>query len=285
MAVFEIVPNLSEGRNSATIDAALKAVEKTGAHVLHRTSDSIHNRSVLTIAGNARQVVDAAVALAGVAVKHIDLRMHTGVHPRIGALDVLPFVPLNNATMEETVALAHEAGALIWQNFGVPSFYYGAAARRPERALLAAVRAGQFEGLDARFTDPEWAPDAGNIAKHERAGAIAIGAREILIAFNVELATGDLRIAREIARSLRESGGGPRTLRALGLRLSDHLVQVSLNVTSYNATPLYRIVELIRRLAAKHGVAIAKSELIGCLPRAAVESATRFYLGDSGELS
>lgn len=285
MAIFEIVPNLSEGRNLATIDTAVAAVHEAGAHVLHRTSDAVHNRSVLTIAGNSAQILSAAVALAGVALEHIDLRTHSGVHPRIGALDVLPFVPLRGATMAEAVALAHEAGALIWERYAIPSFYYGAAARRPERALLAAVRAGQFEGLDARFEDPQWAPDAGDVAKHERAGAIAIGAREILIAFNVELATGDLAVARKIARAIRERDGGLRTLRALGLRLREDLVQVSLNVTSYNSTPLYRIVELIRKLAAAHGVAIAKCELIGCLPRAAMDSATRFYLGDSGEIT
>ena len=285
MAIFEIVPNLSEGRDMATIDAAVDAVSAAGARVLHRTSDAVHNRSVLTIAGGASEVLAAAIALAGVAAERIDLRAHSGVHPRIGALDVLPFVPLEGATMAEAVGLAHEAGMQIWERFGVPSFFYGEAARRPERALLAAVRAGEFEGLDARFTDPAWAPDAGTVAKHERAGAIAIGAREILIAFNIELATGDLRVARDIARTLRERDGGLQTLRALGLRLSDDLVQVSLNVTRYHATPLYRIVELVRRLAEARGVAIAKSELIGCVPRAAVDSAARYYLGDSGEVS
>ncbi len=284
MALFEIVPNLSEGRDLATIDAAVAAIEEQGARVLHRTSDPVHNRSVITAAGNAREILAAAVALAGVAAERIDLRAHSGVHPRIGALDVLPFVPLDGAEMAEAVALAHEAGARIWARHSIPSFFYGAAARRPERELLAAVRAGEFEGLDARFTDPAWMPDAGDVAKHERAGAIAIGARPILIAFNVELATGDLAVARSIARALRERSGGLKTLRALGLRLSDDLVQVSLNVTRYDATPLYRIVELVRRLAAEDGVAIRKSELIGCLPRAAVESAARYYLGDCGDL-
>ena len=279
MAIYEIVPNLSEGRDIATIDAAVAAVESMGSRVLHRTSDSVHHRSVLTIAGEAQHVLDAAVALAGVAAERIDLRTHHGVHPRIGALDVLPFVPLDGGTMVEAVELAHHAGKRIWERYGIPSFYYGEAARRPDRRLLASVRAGEFEGLDARFTDPDWAPDTGDVAKHERAGAIAIGARPILIAFNVELATGDLSVAREIARNLRERSGGLRTLRALGLRLREDLVQVSLNVTDYSATPLHRIVELIRELAARHGVAVATSELIGCLPRAAVETAARYYLG------
>jgi glutamate formiminotransferase len=283
--IFETVPNISEGRNMETIDAAVRAVHDTGARVLHRTSDAVHNRTVLTIAGSADHVLHAAVALAGVAVKRIDLRSHRGVHPRIGALDVLPFVPLDGATMPEAVALARKAAERIWERYGIPSFFYGEAAARPERTLLADVRAGQFEGLGARFADPQWAPDTGNVAKHEAAGAIAIGARNILIAFNVELATGDLRIAKDIARAIRERDGGLRGLRALGLRLSEDLVQISLNVTAHDATPLYRIVELIRRLAARRGVTIAKSELIGALPRSAVESAARYYLGDPGERS
>ncbi len=279
MALFEIVPNISEGQRSQTIDAAVEAVNAAGAHVLHRTSDAVHHRSVLTIAGNARAVLDAAVALAGVVVETIDLRTHRGVHPRIGALDVLPFVPLEGATLNEAAALAHEAGERIWGRYRVPSFFYGAAALSPHRVLLSDVRAGEFEGLDVRFTDPRWRPDVGDIARHERAGAIAIGARELLIAFNVNLATSDINLARRIAARMRERSGGLVTLRALGLRLGENVVQVSFNVTQYESTPLYRIVELVRRLAAAHGVAVATSELIGCIPRAAVESAARFYLG------
>jgi glutamate formiminotransferase / 5-formyltetrahydrofolate cyclo-ligase len=279
MAQFEIVPNLSEGRVDETIDAAVIAVEATGARVLHRTSDAVHNRTVLTIAGDERQVLDASVALTGVAVERIDLRQHRGVHPRVGAFDVLPFVPLEGATLHEAAALAHEAGEQIWQRYRVPVYFYGAAARKPNRVLLADVRKGEFEGLDARAGDPAWIPDIGDRIKHESAGVVCIGAREILIAFNVELATGDVAIAREIASQLRERDGGLRGLRALGLVLNDHRVQVSLNVTDYHATPLQRIVELIDRLAAQHGVRVVNSELVGCLPRAAVESAALYYLG------
>jgi glutamate formiminotransferase len=279
MATFEIVPNLSEGVVEATIDAAQRAVEAAGARVLHRTSDPVHNRTVLTIAGDEREVLDAGVALAGVAVERIDLRQHRGIHPRIGALDVLPFVPLEGATLARAAELAHQAGELIWQRYGVPCYFYGAAARRPERVLLSEVRKGEFEGLDGRAADPAWLPDVGDRIKHESAGVICIGAREILIAFNVELATGDVTIARAIAAQLRERNGGLRGLHALGLLLNDHRVQVSLNVTDYHATPLHRIVELIDRLAAQHGVRVVRSELIGCLPRAAVESAALYYLG------
>ncbi len=281
MALFELVPNISEGRSSETVAAAVRAVCDTGAAVLHHTSDAAHHRSVLTIAGSAQEVLDAAVALAGVALARIDLRTHHGVHPRIGALDVLPFVPLEGASLDEAVALARRAATAIWDAYRIPSFFYGAAATSAQRLLLADVRHGEFEGLDARFADAAWQPDVGDVPRHPTAGAIAIGARPLLVAFNVELRTGDLRIARAIARRLREKHGGLRTLRALGLRLSEEVVQVSLNVTDFNATPLYRIVELIRLLARDFGVAVGKSELIGCLPRAAVETSARYYLGES----
>jgi glutamate formiminotransferase len=255
------------------------AVESAGARVLHRTSDPVHNRSVLTIAGEYEALRDAALALAQVTVERIDLRTHSGVHPRIGALDVLPFIPLRDAAMEQAVALARETAALIWERLRVPSFLYGEAAATPLRRNLANVRQGQFEGLDTRFELPAWRPDFGDVAKHASAGAIAVGARDILIAFNVELATEDLGVAKAIARQLRERDGGLRTLKALGLRLAPDLVQVSLNVTDYRATPLYRVVELIRELAAQAGVTVVRSELIGCLPYDAVRASARYYLG------
>lgn len=278
--LFETVPNFSEGRDPAVIDALAGAASATGARVLHRTSDPVHNRSVLTIAGSYDQILEAAVALAGGALERIDLRAHAGVHPRIGALDVLPFVPLGDgATMSLAVRLARTAAERIWERHRVPSFLYGEAASTPLRRNLAHVREGQFEGLDTRFERPEWRPDFGDVAKHASAGAIAIGARPLLIAFNVELNTGDLAIAKRIARIIRERDGGLRTLKALGLRLSAAVVQVSLNITDYRATPLYRVVETIRHLAAEEGVAVLRSELIGCLPAAAVEDAAFYYLG------
>jgi glutamate formiminotransferase len=266
--LFEIVPNLSEGRDAATIAAACVAAEATGARLLDWSSDAIHHRSVLTIVGDATQVLDAAIAVTGVALERIDLRGHRGVHPRIGALDVLPFVPLRDATLDDAAELAHRAGAEIWKRYGVPSFYYGAAARHPERLLLPEIR-----------RNVDWLPDEGDLPRHMTAGAIAIGAREILIAFNVELASADLGTAREIALAIRERNGGLRSLRALALRRGDDRVQVSLNVTDYLATPLYRVVELVRRLAAERGIEIAGCELVGCLPWAAVESAAAYYLG------
>jgi glutamate formiminotransferase len=266
--LFEIVPNLSEGREEATIDAACAAVERTGARLIDRSSDVVHHRSVLTIVGDAQSVLEAAVTLAGVALERIDLRSHRGAHPRIGALDVLPFVPLRGATLEEAVELAHRAGAEIWKRYGVPSFYYGAAARHPERRLLPEIR-----------RNLNWDPDEGNILRHISAGAVAIGARDILIAFNVELASDDLTAAREIALAVRERNGGLRSLRALALPRGKGCVQVSLNLTDYAATPLYRVVELIRSLSAERGIAILGSELVGCVPWAAVEASAAYYLG------
>ncbi len=267
-ALFEIVPNLSEGRNAATIEAACGAVEGTGARLLDWGSDAVHHRSVLTIVGDAKQVLDAAVLLAGVALERIDLRGHSGVHPRIGALDVLPFVPLEGATLQEAARLAHRAGAEIWRRYRIPSFYYGAAARHPDRQLLPAIR-----------RNVDWLPDEGDVPRHSTAGAIAIGARALLIAFNVELASADLAAARAIALAVRERNGGLRSLRALALARAPDRVQVSLNVTDYVATPLYRVVELIRRLAAERGIKLLGCELVGCLPWAAVESAAAYYLG------
>jgi glutamate formiminotransferase len=279
--LLESVPNISEGRDLETIDRCVAAAAACGVRVVHRTSDAVHNRSVLTMAGGYEELREAAIALAAVTAERIDLRTHAGVHPRIGALDVLPFVPLRDASMADAVRLARETAAAIWERLRVPSFLYGEAAATPLRRNLAAVRQGQFEGLDSRFELPDWRPDFGDLPKHPSAGAIAVGARSILVAFNVELASGDLALAKHIARALRERDGGLRTLKALGLRLGENLVQVSINVTDYRATPLYRIVELVRALASQAGVAVLRSELIGCLPYAAVEESARYYLGVS----
>jgi glutamate formiminotransferase len=192
------------------------------------------------------------------------------VHPRIGALDVLPFVPLAGAGLPQAAALAHRTGAEIWQRYRIPSFYYGAAARRSDRALLPDIRA-----------NADWLPDEGDVLRHPSAGAIAIGARELLIAFNVEMKSHDLAAATEIARAIRERDGGLRTLRALAFPRGEGRVQVSLNLTDYAATPLYRVVELIRGLAANRGIDVLGCELVGCLPWAAVEAAAAYYLGVS----
>ncbi len=279
MPVFEIVPNFSEGRDPAFLEAAAATALESGARVFHATADATHHRSVLTIAGDGNEVLQAGVALAGMAAGRIDLRRHRGAHPRIGALDVLPFVPLEGASLADAAALAHRAGAAIWERYRIPSFYYGAAARHGNRRNLPDLRRGEFEGLEARFADPRWAPDEGDVARHESAGAVAIGARHVLIAFNVELASDDLDVARGIARAVRERDGGLRSLRALAFPTASGRVAVSLNVTDYRATPLYRVVELIARLAAERGLKLERGELIGCLPLAAVEETAAYYLG------
>jgi glutamate formiminotransferase len=274
---FEIVPNVSEGRDPSVIDACAAAMEAEGVRVVHRTSDPVHHRSVITAVGSASQVVAASVALARAAHARIDLRVHQGAHPRIGALDVLPFVPLGEATLDDAVVLAHRAAARIWRETGIPSYLYGAAASAPHREHLADVRRGEFEGLAARLAAGErWRFDYGDAA-HASAGAIAIGARPFLIAFNVELASGDLDLAKCIARTLRATGGGLRTLKCLGLRLGADRVQVSCNVTDTDAVPLYRVTELVRRAAARHGVRVARSELIGLAPAKAIKRTARAY--------
>ncbi len=278
MKLYECVPNVSEGRDAAVLDACAAAIESAGAHLAHRTSDPIHHRSVFTFFGDRDQVFAASVALAELAALRIDLRTHRGAHPRIGALDVLPFVPLGDATLDDAIALAREVAARIWDRARVPSVFYGAAARNERRRQLADVRAGEFEGLIERG-HRFGAPDVGDQAAHPSAGAIAVGARDVLVAFNVVLHSGDLRLAREIARSLRERGGGLRSLRTLGIALDDGRVQVSCNLTDVAATPLHRVVGLIRAQAARHGVGLESCELIGLLPRRALRALAAHEFG------
>lgn len=277
-ALFEIVPNVSEGRDTALVAAMAGAMEAAGARVIHRTSDAVHHRSVITAVGTRSQVVAAAVALARVAAERIDLRAHRGVHPRIGALDVLPFVPLRGATLADAVDVAHDAAVRIWHEAGIPSFFYCAAASAPHRVDLAALRRGEFEELAVRCRDPRWAFDVGT-APHPTAGAVAIGARPFLVAFNVDLASGDVALARGIARRLRARDGGLGTLKAIGIRLGPGVVQVSCNITDVDAVPLYRVTELVRLAAARAGATILRSEVIGLVPREAVVRTARAYAG------
>jgi len=286
MKLFECVPNVSEGRDAAVADACAQAISRAGATLANRTSDPVHHRSVFTFFGEAEPVLEAAVALARVTTERIDLRKHTGEHPRIGALDVLPFVPLYDASLEDAASVARSAGERIWAATGVPVFFYGAAAAREDYRQLPRARRGGFEGLCARWEAGD-RPDLGDVALHPGAGAVAVGARAPLVAFNVVLASDDVRIARKIAATLRESGGGLRTLRALGIDLGDGRVQVSFNVTDTEALPLDRLVEVVRRQARRAGVAIAGTELIGLLPRRALATvaARRLGLDDPDEVT
>jgi glutamate formiminotransferase len=255
----------------AAFEAAIASV--AGSHVLHRTSDADHNRSVITFAGEAEAVLESAVRAAARAAELIDLNRQTGVHPRLGALDVLPFVPLGDTVLADCVALAHRAGERIWRELRIPVYFYQAAALRPERTLLEKVRQGEFEGLrESALIDETKRPDLGGPGLHPTAGAVIVGARPILIAYNINLATADLAIAKAIARAIRTSSGGLPCVKALGLPLlSRGQVQVSMNLTDFNVTPPHVVFAEVSRLAAAAGIAVAESELIGLIPRRAVE--------------
>lgn len=273
---LECVPNVSAGRDPALLADLCAAATEAGATVLDASRDVDHNRSVLTFAGPPPAVEAAAFAVAALAVERVDLRAHEGVHPRIGALDVLPFVPLASAQTPTAVAAARRVGQRLGAELELPVYFYGAAAARPGRQALPALRRGGFEGLRAAVAagDPERRPDAGPVAAlHASAGATAVGVRPFLIAFNVDLESDDLELARSIARQVRESGGGLPGIRALGLHLQERgVVQVSLNVTDHGRTGLRTVFERIAALAAEAGVRVRSSELIGLAPAAALDA-------------
>jgi glutamate formiminotransferase len=256
------VPNFSEGRDPACV-AALESVIASvpGVIVLDSTSDADHNRSVITFAGNPEPVLEAAVRAAAKAAESIDLTHHKGVHPRLGSLDVLPFVPLRGSTLADCAELAHRAGERIWSELRIPVYFYEAAAKRPECRKLENARRGTLP------------PDLGGPALHPTAGAVVVGARKVLIAFNINLATTDIQVAKDIARLIRASSGGLPGVKALGLPLASRgLVQVSMNLTDFEQTSVHTVFGMVRLLAAARGVEVADSELIGLLPRQAVES-------------
>ena len=276
-ALIECVPNLSEGRDPERIRLLTEAVANVaGAAVLHVTSDADHHRSVVTFAGTAEATAQAAFELARKAVELIDLNRHTGVHPRLGALDVLPFVPLEGSSLTDCVRLAHAVGERIWRDLGVPVYFYESAALRPERKRLEEVRRGGFEGIRQALADGDMTrtPDLGKAQLHPSAGAIIVGARPLLIAYNINLRTSDVGVAKEIARKVRTSSGGLPAVKALGLALeSRRLVQVSMNLTDFETTPVHIVFQEVARLAAAQGVEIEESELIGLIPRRALEMA------------
>jgi glutamate formiminotransferase len=283
--MIECVPNFSEGRNAAIIDALVAAITSVpGVLLLHRTSDADHNRSVITFAGPEAAVVEAAVRAAIESTRTIDLTRHKGVHPRVGALDVLPFVPLGDTPLGKCVEIAHRAGERIWLEAGVPVYFYEAAAKQYGRTRLENVRRGEFEGLRSEvILDETRQPDLGGPTLHPTAGAVMVGARKFLIAYNINLATNDLAIAKDIARAVRTSSGGLPAVKALGLPLlSKGQVQVSLNLTDFDETPIHVVYQAVSRLAAERGVEVAESELIGLAPRRAIEQAAAGMLKLSG---
>lgn len=275
-AMIEAVPNFSEGRRAAVVDAIVAAMQAPGVLLLDRSSDWDHNRSVVTVAGPPQAVVDGLFAAVRVAASHIDLFEHRGAHPRLGAADVVPLVPLRGITLTECAALATELGRRIGDELQLPVYLYEAAARRPARRNLADVRRGEFEGLLHTIGLPERFPDFGP-AQVGPAGAVIVGARPYLIAYNIYLTSADVRVAKAIARAIRASDGGLPAVKALGLLVNGQ-AQVSINLVDFHQTPLHVVVESVARLADDHGVAIDRSELIGLLPEDAVLQAAAYAL-------
>jgi glutamate formiminotransferase len=279
--VIECVPNFSEGRDLAKVDAIVDAMSGVaGAWVLDRTSDADHNRSVITLAGKPEAVAEAVIRGAGKAAELIDMTHQTGVHPRIGATDVIPFVPLEGVSIEECVKLARHAGQELWDRYRIPVYFYEAAATRPERVNLENVRKGQFEGLrqDA-LRDPDRSPDIGEPRLHPTAGATAVGVRKLLVAYNIYLNTTDVSVAKEIARTIRFSSGGLPNVKAVGVEMKTRgLTQVSINLTDFEVTPLRRVFEMVKREAERRGCAVVGSEIVGLIPRKAIELSAEYDL-------
>jgi glutamate formiminotransferase len=280
MSLIECVPNVSEGRRSAVVEMLAGEVRAVpGARLLDYSADPSHNRSVFTMAGDRRAMKTAVLALAWGAVHTIDLRTHRGAHPRIGAVDVVPFIPLGDTTMADCIELAREVGQAIAERLSVPVYLYEEAASREARRRLEDIRRGQFEGLSSKMTDPDWTPDFGPSEPHPTAGATVVGARRALIAFNVNLATDRLDAARQIAAAVRESSGGLPYVKALGLALTDRgIVQVSMNLTNFERTPLQVVFDRIVAETETAGVDILESEIVGLIPEAALAGTTPAHL-------
>jgi glutamate formiminotransferase / 5-formyltetrahydrofolate cyclo-ligase len=274
--LLECVPNVSEGRRPEVISRLAAAVAGPGVRVLDVSSDPDHNRSVLTLAGEPEALIAGLLALYAAAVRDVDLRRHEGVHPRIGAVDVVPFVPLGDTPMSAAVAAARRLAPMVAARFGLPVFLYEEAATRPERRSLAAIRRGGFEGLAGKLADPLWTPDHGPARPHPSAGATVIGARFFLIACNAILDTGEVAVARAIAAAVRESGGGLPAVRALGFHLpSRGRAQVSMNLVDFRRTSLARALDRVRAEASTRGARVEACELVGLLPRQAALDVVR----------
>jgi glutamate formiminotransferase len=273
------IPNLSEGRNSAFIEQCAEVIQRTeGVKLIDHSSDPDHNRSVFTYLGPPQAVLEASKALAQLAVQEIDMRNHRGSHPRLGALDVMPFVPLRNMEMKEAVEISRQMGKFLGE-LGVPVYYYEQSATRPERENLPNIRKGEYEGLIEKIQDPDWKPDEGPAVFNPKSGATVCGARFPLIAFNINLNSRDIELANRIAKTIRHINGGYRYVRAMGVDLQEKgMVQVSINMINYTKTPLHRVLETVRFEAARYGVSVAGTEIIGSIPLDALEEIVRFYL-------
>jgi len=279
--IIECVPNFSEGRDLDKIEKIVTPFRgREGVKLLDYQRDEDHNRLVVTILGEPEAIREAVVGAVGVAVDVIDMRQHQGQHPRMGAVDVIPFIPVRNVTMEEAVELSKDVAKAVWKTYRFPVFLYEASATDPMRKDLANIRKGQFEGMAEKLKLPEWKPDFGEGQIHPTAGVVAIGARMPLVAFNVNLDTNNLEIANKIAKAVRHISGGLRYCKALAIALKErNIVQVSMNMTDFTKTPLYRVVELIRIEAKHYGVNVVGSEIVGLVPMEALVDAAVYYLG------
>src|SRR5271166_2925462 len=279
--LIECVPNFSEGRDPAKVGAIVETMRSVpGVYVLDQEMDADHNRCVITLAGEPDAVGEAALLGAGRAMELIDMNVHTGAHPRVGATDVVPFIPIEGATLEDCVALARRVGNEIWKRYRIPIFFYEAAATRPDRVNLENVRRGQYEGLREELKkNHDRQPDVGEPKLHPTAGVTVVGARKFLIAYNVNLNTSDVSIANKIAKAIRFSSGGLRYVKSMGVELkARNLAQVSINLTDFEQTPMHRVYEMVKREAARYGVLPVGSEIVGLVPKKAIEMAADFFL-------
>jgi len=280
-SLIECIPNVSEGRRDDVVASLADAAVRAGRGVLllDRTSDRDHNRSVFTFLGDGPGLLDAMTALVEASLAAIDLRSHRGAHPRLGAVDVVPFVPIRGATPADCVSLARQLGTRLAERFSLPVYLYEEAASAPERQNLANIRKGEFEGLAAKMKEPAWKPDFGPSSPHPSGGATVVGARAPLIAYNINLGTADLAVADRIAKAIRHLSGGYRFVKAMGVKLEARgQVQVSINMTNFEKTPLHRVFETVRSEAERHGVAVVGSEVVGLVPNAALLAAAAHYL-------
>jgi glutamate formiminotransferase / formiminotetrahydrofolate cyclodeaminase len=279
--LIECVPNFSEGRDATKVDAIVGAMSSVpGVYVLDREMDADHNRCVVTLAGEPNAVAEAALLGAGKAMELIDLTKHSGAHPRVGATDVVPFIPIEGVTIEDCVALARRVGHEIWKRYRIPVFFYEAAATRPDRTNLENIRRGQFEGLREEMrTNLDRQPDVGEPKVHPTAGVTVVGARKFLIAYNVNLNTADISVANKIAKAIRYSSGGLRYVKSMGVELkARNLAQVSINLTDFEQTPMHRVYEMVKREAERYGATPVGSEIVGLIPKKAIEMAADFFL-------
>src|SRR6202049_1211328 len=276
--LVECVPNFSEGRDKGRVDAIVAAMKVDGVYLLDREMDADHNRCVITLVGEREAIQEAAIRGVGKAAELIDLNQHQGAHPRMGAADVVPFIPIDGVTIEDCVAMARHVGAEIWKRYRIPGYLYEAAAATPERQNLENIRRGQFEGIRADIeTNPARKPDFGDPRVHSTAGATVVGARKALIAYNVFLNTPDVDIAKTVAKAVRFSNGGLRFVKGAGF-LVRGLAQVSMNLTDFEQTPIHRVFDFVKREAARYGAAPASSEIVGLIPKKALEQAAEWFL-------